>query len=300
MKPIASGRFLNYHSLHPLHQKMNIALNFAKRVFMFSTNCTENAIKTIIRRHPKSLISRVINRAKQRLISSTAMEASENTPEEDEKLFRSLTNIDGLSSRISKTLKKEYANIQVATKTTKTVGTLLPSIKDKTAKEQQSNVIYKIQCGDCEACYIGMTTTKLKQRISGHRSNVRRLETLRAAGYTNEDATIMEVREKTALVDHAAAMDHTFRLENVNIIDKSNRSASLPILESCHIRNTTHTVNKRTDTDNLNVAYAAVLHTIKNIRKTERRDQNRTNVNSTTSTNTTTHQTSSNRTDRTV
>ncbi|XP_062703811.1 uncharacterized protein LOC134286243 [Aedes albopictus] len=124
---------------------------------------------------------------------ASAMEASENTPEEDEKLFRSLTNIDGLSSRISKTLKKEYANIQVATKTTKTVGTLLPSIKDKTAKEQQSNVIYKIQCGDCEACYIGMTTTKLKQRISGHRSNVRRLETLRAAGYTNEDAAIVEV-----------------------------------------------------------------------------------------------------------
>lgn len=265
---------------------MNVALNFAKRVFTFSTNCTEKEIRDRIKRqllindYPTTLISRATNRAKQRTPLGTAMAANENTVEE-ENLFRSLTNIDGLTSRITKTLKREYPNVQVATKTTKTVGALLPLVKDRTAKDQQSNVIYKIQCGDCEACYIGMTTTKLKQRISGHRSNVKRLQTLREAGYTNADAAVAEIREKTALVNHAAETGHTFRLDDVNIIDRTSRSSSLPILESCHIRNTENTINKRTDTENLSIVYAALLHTIKNTRKSERQNQNRTNVNTT-------------------
>lgn len=216
------------------------------------------------------------------------MAANESQPEERDKIFRSLTNIDGLSSQVTKTLHKEYQNIQVATKTAKTVGALLPIVKDKTPKEEQNNVIYKIQCNDCDVCYIGMTTTKLKTRISGHRSNVRRLQTLREAGYTNTDAAVINIREKTALVDHAAAMDHQFKLGETQIIDRANRASSLPILESCHIKNTPNTVNKRTDTDNLNVVYAALLHTLRNTRKHEKRKQNNTNINTSTAQNTNT------------
>lgn len=79
------------------------------------------------------------------------MDANENTEDDSEKLFRSLTNIDGLSNPTTKTLKQEYPNIQVATKTTTTVGALLPLVKDRIAAEQQSNVVYKIQCNDCAA-----------------------------------------------------------------------------------------------------------------------------------------------------
>ncbi|XP_055527748.1 uncharacterized protein LOC129720313 [Wyeomyia smithii] len=38
MKPIASGRLLNYNSQHPLHQKINVAMNFINRVQRLSTN----------------------------------------------------------------------------------------------------------------------------------------------------------------------------------------------------------------------------------------------------------------------
>ncbi|XP_062707860.1 uncharacterized protein LOC134288123 [Aedes albopictus] len=285
MKPISSGRFLNYRSLHSFSQKMNVAFNFAKRVYTFSTNSRDNEVESVIRRqllindYPNTLISRVINRVKlRRQEVETAMEANENRPDEGETVFRSLTNIEGLSQQIIKTLRREYPT-RIATKTTNTVGAILPPIKDKTDNDDQSNVIYKIDCNNCDGCYIGMTTTKLKTRISGHRSNVRSLTTLREAGHTNSDAAIISIREKTALVDHTAENDHVFRLDDVKILDRTQKPSNLPILESCYIYNTPHTVNKRTDTDNLNVVYAGLLHSITNLKRTRTNNQNRTNVN---------------------
>lgn len=120
MKPIASGRFLNYRSLHSFHHKMNVAFNFAKRVFTFSTNCRLDEIRKVIKRqllindYPKSLISRVINKTQHtRQPTDTAMEANENEPNESETVFRSLTNIEGLSNQIIKTLRRDYPQILV-------------------------------------------------------------------------------------------------------------------------------------------------------------------------------------------
>lgn len=294
MKPIASGRFLNYHSHHPPHHKLNVAFNFAKRVKMLSTNLDHNTAANIIRKHllindyPKSLINRVISRTPQNQLfeevnnntvidnseNDTAMDAStNNTP-----IFYSLTNIYGLTQKITKTLHKEYPNIQIAIKNTKTVASLLPLVKDKTPIQEQSNVVYAIPCNDCDACYIGITTTKLKTRMSGHKSNVKQLQELKAKGYTNTDAEISWAKEKSALTSHVAAMDHSFGIDSVRIVDRSMKGANLPILESCHIKNTQHTVNKRTDTDNLHAAYAGILNEIKNI-YTRKKNQNKINKN---------------------
>lgn len=186
----------------------------------------------------------------------------ENEP--DTTTYCSLTSIDGLTNRIVKTLRQDYPDLKIATKHNKTIRSLLPSVKDKTPYEQQSNVVYKIDCADCNACYVGMTTTKLKTRISGHKSNLKKLHTLQQAGYTNEDAAIIQVKDRTALVSHAAAMNHNFKLDETKILDRTHKPRNLPILESCHINNTQHTVNKRTDTDNLHAAYAGVLHLLVN------------------------------------
>lgn len=240
-----------------------MAINFPRRVNEFSTNLNHESVKHIIRRqlklndYPRTLISRINNRLGERRPNDKAMEASGMAEEHPTtKTFRSLTNIDGLTQQLTKTLRKEYPNVQVASKHARNVGSLLPLAKDKTLKDDQSNVVFKIGCAECNACYVGMTTTKLKTRIAGHRSNVKKLRTLRDAGYTNEDAAVCSIREKTALVNHAAAMEHTFKLEEAKIIDRTHKPTNLPILEGCHIYNTQNTVNKRTDTDNLHVAYA--------------------------------------------
>lgn len=302
IKPIASGRFLNFHSCHPLHHKMNVAFNFANRVKTLSTNIDLSEIKNTVRKHlaandyPRSLISRVLNRLGQtqqipeqegatttttQQETVTAMEESGN--EVTTKTFYSLTNIVGLTQQITKTLQKEYPTVHIATKNTKTVNTLLPLVKDKTPIQEQSNVIYSIPCSDCDACYIGLTTTKLKQRMSGHKTDIKRIQTLRQQGYTNTDPQISWAKEKSALVQHATAMEHSIGIDSVKIVDRSMKSSNLPILESCHIKNTDKTVNKRTDTDNLHAAYAGILHEIKNIKTKRNANQNKPNKNNTNS-----------------
>lgn len=46
--------------------------------------------------------------------------------------------------------------------------------KDKLPLSTHSNVIYKINCANCEASYVGQTCRLLKTRISEHRSYINR------------------------------------------------------------------------------------------------------------------------------
>lgn len=88
------------------------------------------------------------------------MEASSNENEEQEnpKTYCSLTNIPGLTPTITKTLQRELPNIHIASKQHKNIGSLLPLVKDRTPVDERSNVVYKIDCAQCNACYIDMTT----------------------------------------------------------------------------------------------------------------------------------------------
>ena len=67
---------------------------------------------------------------------------------------------------------------------------------------------------------------------------MKKLTKLRDAGYTNDDAAIASISETTALVNHTVAKGHTFGLVIPKIIDRSLKTSSLPILESCDIKNT--------------------------------------------------------------
>ena len=56
-------------------------------------------------------------------------------------------------------LKSLWKNhqIKVATKPSRTVRNMLPSLKDKINKFDQRGVVYKIPCLDCTDVYIGET-----------------------------------------------------------------------------------------------------------------------------------------------
>ena len=66
-KPMASGRFLDYLSHHPLHMKMNVVMNFIRRVRDSSTNISRKQVDGIILKHlkqnhyPLSLSRRLVN-----------------------------------------------------------------------------------------------------------------------------------------------------------------------------------------------------------------------------------------------
>ena len=181
-------------------------------------------------------------------------------------VYRPMPFVNGLSQRIMKSLKVDFPSITVATRNENTVNRLFTNTKDRIPNEMKTNVIYRIPCTDCEASYVGLTTQHLKARLSKHRSQLKKLDDLRSGPNCNSPTVhqeILRMKEYTAVLKHTIEEQHKFELENTQILDQHRRSAALDVLEMCHIINTEHTVNKRTDVDGISCIYAGILHTVK-------------------------------------
>lgn len=113
-KPIASGRFLNFHSMHAIHLKTNVAHNVIERVNILSTIKTQEEKNQTIREelqandYPIILINRMIN---NRNMTQTRSKQTNN----DETIYRSIPYIDKLSPLITKHIQQtgQYANIKI-------------------------------------------------------------------------------------------------------------------------------------------------------------------------------------------
>ena len=65
------------------------------------------------------------------------------------------------------------AQKKIVKKNIKTGKLLYTRLKEQTEKLMESNVMYKVKCGSCEKSYIGQTSQWLKNRIAGHKTDIR-------------------------------------------------------------------------------------------------------------------------------
>ena len=73
---------------------------------------------------------------------------------------------EGLSERISSLLGKH--DITVSHKPVRTVASFFKKPKDPQNKESERGVVYRIDCINCSAVYIGQTSRALKMRKREH------------------------------------------------------------------------------------------------------------------------------------
>ena len=66
-------------------------------------------------------------------------------------------------------------NIKVAFRSSRTLQSMLSSVKDKVPTEMQLGVVYKIPCS-CGKVYLGKTRRKLKTRLKEHKEACKRGE----------------------------------------------------------------------------------------------------------------------------
>ncbi|XP_053687110.1 uncharacterized protein LOC128736645 [Sabethes cyaneus] len=205
-KSVASGRILNFFSLHPLVQKLNTATGFIGRVFQLSTSKSTDEKKAIVRKqlltnnYPSSLINRLINR----FINQSGQNCEEVNSEE--KVYRSLHHVDALTPALARSIKQNFKNVTLSFKCAKTNRLLFTKLKDSSPHLAMRNVIYRIPCADCDSAYIGMTTQQLKNRIAGHRSLIKRYEEYKTSDTERTDRD--EEFKKTALMKHAIEEQH--------------------------------------------------------------------------------------------
>ena len=123
----------------------------------------------------------------------------------------------------------------------KTIGMIYTKLKDKIPPLAQSNIVYKLQCADCDKCYVGQSSQIMKNRIAGHKSDARNNP------------------EKCMLASHVSEHHHNINYQEVKILEVESNYIKRSFLEMYHIVRTDNTMNKRTDTNDLSSIYTYII-----------------------------------------
>lgn len=250
-KPTNKGRILHYMSNHPKSQKKGIVYGLISRIFTLSseeykTNNKKRIFQFLMGNgYPKSLIQHQINQFEQKS-RTRQIQNHENLQETKETIkYRGITYIQGLSEKLTTLFQKQNKHLKIGHKPLKTNQGLYGTCKDKLDNFEKTDVVYAINCNDCEGKYIGMTSQKLKMRISQHQSEHKQ----------------KNKQNGTAAAKHAQETGHTFNFAETKILATEPNYRKRSTKEMLYIdKHKDKTLNFRTDTENLHTIYTQLLH----------------------------------------
>ncbi|XP_072397194.1 uncharacterized protein [Diabrotica undecimpunctata] len=262
-KPMASNRFLNYHSCHPFKYKLNLikALSCRLNRLIHPINRRESfqLLKNILveNSYPSSLINKYLfaqsygsslndipNGDQLRMISNNSIN---NTVLPNTVLgnptthYSSLPYFPQVTEKLVKLYKHNNVPVKIAIKNAKTVRNLFSKTKTPLSLLEQVNVIYHIPCAECDSCYIGQTGRSLRGRLTTHRSDINLS------------------KHTCALAQHAINTKHEVNFNEVKILGTERNLVKRQFLEMCAILKHPNTLNKRTDISNLSQIYHALI-----------------------------------------
>lgn len=251
IKPTSSGRYMNYFSSVNSKMKTNLVLGLKNRIHKISHpdfyRRNQDRLLDILldNSYPRHLLNRLIYSAISNPTESRGNDLAEvdsrsqDAEEQRSNSYGILPNIEGLTPKIIEALRPIQKKIAI--KNLKIVGNLFSKTKDKTSLLDLSNIVYKINCGSCQATYIGQTSRCLKGRLTSHKSDCR------------------TGKKTCALAEHVANTNHQPAYDSVQVLDKEVSSTRRCFKEMCRIAQEDNTINKKTDIDNLSHIYSYLI-----------------------------------------
>lgn len=249
-KPMSSGRYINWSSYHPMNMKINLIRNLKSRISKISHESFRDKNLKILEDllikngYPIKWLKKIIynipniqefNEANR----NETLTEELNIIDQNEIKYITLPFDKDLTKRLKSLIPKD--KFKIATSNIKTIRLLFTKVKDQIDNLNRSNVVYKINCNDCDKCYIGQTTTKLKQRISLHKSNIR----------TNKDTCALSI--------HSKIENHQPNFNNIQILDIENNLNKRTFLEMVRIIQNENSINSRKDICNLSSMYSYLI-----------------------------------------
>ena len=205
-KPTDTGLIMNFHALAPKRYKRSVVSGFVHRIYRSCSEwkafheSLEKAKKVLDNnQYPSAFYEPIIHDTLTKIVqkdsvaeedsaadqsdNSLSSETSENRPSSpefdlnwvmysigDKDKFRLFIQYRGKASdELAQKLHQINAPCRVIM-TLRKLKTMLPSLKPAVACMMKSNIVYKITCPRCQACYVGATTRHLRCRFSEHRS----------------------------------------------------------------------------------------------------------------------------------
>lgn len=154
--------------------------------------------------------------------------------------YISLPYLPAVTSSISRSLR--MSNVKISYRTFNSLKKYIKVHKDKLERNQNSNIIYKINCSSCDASYVGQSSRQLSTRISEHQRNFR------------QDRGRQSVVSK-----HRGDFGHDFVWNDVEILDIERFYHKRLISEMLHIKLQKNSINLMKDTELLDSVYLPLI-----------------------------------------
>ena len=232
-KPTHTDQYLHYSSHHQTSCKESVVSSLFKRAYSIIRNKDdlheENArIKQVLKEngYQESIISKILNRITNNhsLPQLQQQTQAADIQEEEIKMSINLPYVESTSEKLRRILRSH--KIRSTFYTENTLRKLLCKPKDRVATEDKNDIVYEIDCSNCEAVYFGESKRSLKSHSDEHKRSFRN------CNCDNE------------ITKHCWEADHNFNWDQKKVIDRESRLIPRKIKETIHsLKNPNH-INK--------------------------------------------------------
>ena len=232
-KKTFTGVYLNWTSLTARKYKIGLIHCLLNRI---QAICSEQEdidrefekLKKILlkNQYPEEIILEEIERFKKKRQTNERPDEEASIPEFKRYIVLPYANYkcEDFARRLKQLVVSNFPQVDfnVAYQTPKTISNLFP-FKDNIKKnEDKSLVVYKLNCKNCDASYIGKCKRILSYRIYEHKND-----------------------KESSCYQHATKTGHVIDYDNIEVIDKADSDMKLRIKELLHILKRKPSLNKQ-------------------------------------------------------
>jgi len=203
-KPTFSGRYINFHSNHPLQYKLNSITNLVDHAILLSNERFHDSNLTIVKNilinngYPIKLINRQINN-RCKYIAHNRNGGNNN----DNMNNKNGTLLIPYAGKVSYDIKRILNNVlDVRFTIPRRLDTLIKKGKDSLKDSQLTEVVYKLNCKDCDKAYVGQTKRHVGTRIKEHFNNIK------------------STSNYSVVTNHRLSFNHDFEWDKPNILHR--------------------------------------------------------------------------------
>jgi len=126
------------------------------------------------------------------------------------------------------------------------LGRWIRAQKDSLPRGFRKNIVYKLNCKNCDATYIGQTKRRLNTRVNEHRRDINK-----------------KTPNHSVITNHRSELNHDFDWDNPVILDKEEKYYKRLISEMINIKSQKNAINLQSDTELLQQSYVEIINRIK-------------------------------------
>ena len=223
-KPTFSGSYLKFDSYNPQKYKRAVVKALsdrAKKICDDDNLSTEREkIRVDLKKngYPLNFINGILNREDDSGVRT------QDHQSQSQKRYISTPYIKGTSERVGKLFSKY--DIILSNKSTNSLRSKLSKVKDKRKTSEKIDVVYQIDCNDCEKVYIGETKKPTKERIREH------------------EMAVVNRNNLSLVFKHCEENNHTMNFDEYNVLNQNKNTNSRKLLESFHSYCNSNSINR--------------------------------------------------------